>query len=141
MPVVKIDRGPQAEVQKRIIFEPATVRLVPEKHMHLAEDPVGKLGKAMDAGSVNEVFICAMLLPDDKKPQGVEFLVAALEKTHSNLKKAGEKGASKEEMEHLKVGMSVISNILTSMTGEKFGVDPAQWRKYSDGLRATSSKQ
>jgi hypothetical protein len=135
MPVVKIDRGPGAEVQKRILFEPATVRLVPEKHMHLADDPIGKLGKAMDAGSVNEVFICAMLLPEDKKSQGVELLVTALEKAHANFKKARESGSAKEE-DHLRVGMSIIGNILTSLTNEKFGVDPKKWREYADGLRS-----
>jgi hypothetical protein len=134
LPVVKIDRGPQAEVQKRIIFEPVTVRLVPKKHMHLAEDPLGKLGKAMDAGSVNEVFICALLLPEEQKAQGVELLVAALEKAHANLKKAREKGATQEE-EHLKGGMSIIGNILATLTGEKRGVDPVLWRKYADSLR------
>ena len=135
MPVVKIDRGAGAEVQKRIIFEQATVRLVPEKHMHLAEDPIGKLGKAMDAGSVNEVFICAMLLPEDQKSQGVELLVTALEKTQANLKKARESGTA-EEAERLKVGMAIIANILTTVTGEKKGMDPAEWRKYSNSLRS-----
>ena len=134
MPVVKIDRGPQAETQKRIFFEPATVRLVPTKHLHLADDPLGKLGKAMDAGSVNEVFICAMLLTDQQKPAGVELLVTALEKANANLKKAREKRSSEEEG-HLKSGMAIIANILTGLTNEKFGIDANQWRKYADGLR------
>lgn len=134
LPVVKIDRGPQAEAQKRIFFEPATVRLVPEKHMHLAGDPLGNLGKAMDAGSVNEVFICALLLTEEQRTPGVELLVAALEKAHGNLVKAREKRADKEE-EHLKTGMSIIANILTALTGEKRGIDPVSWRKYADGLR------
>ena len=134
MPVVKIDRGAGAEVQKRIIFEPATVRLVPENQMHLADDPLGKLGKAMDAGTVNEVFLCGMLLTEEQKPAGVDMLVAALEKAYANAKKAREKGATKEE-DQLKVGMAVISNILTTITGEKCGIDPVKWRKYVDGLR------
>jgi hypothetical protein len=134
LPIVKIDRGPQAEAQKRLFFEPATVRLVPQKHMHLADDPLGNLGKAMDRGTVNEVFICAMLLPENQKTMGVEFLVAALEKTNNNMKKARDKGAVKEE-EQLKVGMAVIGNILATLTGEKRGVDPALWRKYADSLR------
>jgi len=134
MPVVKINRAPGLEIQKRIYFEPATVRLVPEKHMHLAEDPLGKLGKVMDAGSVNEVFICAMLLPPDQKTPGVELLVAALEKAHEGVKKARSSGSAKDA-EQLRVGMAVIANILTTLTGEKRGVDPAQWRKYADGLR------
>ncbi|HEU4339086.1 MAG TPA: hypothetical protein VFS19_03375 [Planctomycetota bacterium] len=134
MPVVKIDRGPQAEAQKRIFFEPVTVRLVPTKHLHLADDPLGKLGKAMDAGSVNEVFICALLLTEAQKTPGVELLVAALEKANANLKKARER-RSPEEEGHLKAGMSVIANILTALTGEKLGIDPVQWRKYADGLR------
>ena len=131
MPIVKIDRGMSIETQKRIFFEPATVRLVPAKHFHLAEDPIGKLGKAMDAGSVNEVFICALLLPEKEKPQGVELLVAAIERAHANLKKA----KAMTEQEHLKAGMSVIGNILTALTGEKRGIDPVLWRKYADGLR------
>ena len=134
MPVVKIDRGPQAEAQKRIFFEPATVRLVPTKHLHLADDPLGKLGKAMDAGSVNEVFISALLLKEDEKPAGVELLVTALEKANANLKKAREKKSSEEEG-HLKGGMSIIANILTTLTGEKLGIDATQWRKYADSLR------
>ena len=139
MPVVKIDRGPGAEAQKRIFFEPATVRLVPTKHLHLAEDPLGKLGKAMDAGSVNEVFIAAMILTEEQKPAGVELLVAALEKAHANLKKAREKRAAKEE-EHLKGGMAIIANILTALTGEKLGDNPVQWRKYADSLRSGPTK-
>ena len=139
MPVVKIDRGPQAEVQKRIFFEPATVRLVPEKHKHLTDDPLGKLGKAMDAGTVNEVFMCALLLPEDQKTPGIELLVAALEKSYENLKRARDKHATKEEEYH-KTGMSIIANILTTMTGEKRGIDPISWRKYADGLR-TATKE
>ena len=139
MPVVKIDRGPQAEVQKRIFFEPATVRLVPEKHQHLTDDPLGKLGKAMDAGTVNEVFMCALLLTEEQKTPGVELLVAALEKSYDNFKKAREKGATKEA-EHLNSGLSIIANILTALTGEKRGIDPVSWRKYADGLRTTTNK-
>lgn len=134
LPVVKIDRGPQAEVQKRIIFEPVTVRLVPAKHMHLAEDPLRELGKSIDGGTVNEVFICALLLPEEQKSQGVELLVAALEKAHANLKRASEKGST-QEVDHLKGGMSIIGNILATLTGEKRGIDPVQWRKYADSLR------
>ncbi len=137
MPVVKIDRGPNAEAQKRLYFEPAMVRLVPEKHLHLAEDPLGKLGKAMDAGSVNEVFICAMLLNEEQRTPGVELLVAALEKAHAGAKKAREKGAAQEE-EHFKAGMAIVGNILATLTGEKRGADPKLWRQYADSLRTIS---
>lgn len=84
---------------------------------------------------MNEVFICAMLLPEDQKTQGVELLVAALEKAHANLRKAQEKKAA-TEAEHLKGGMAIIGNILTTLTGEKCGIDSVLWRKYADGLRS-----
>lgn len=139
MPVLKINRGMGIEVQKRIFFEPVTVKLVPRKHLHLAEDPLGKLGKAMDSASVNEVFICAMLLPDDQRPQGVELLVSALEKAAENLKKAQEKGKL-DEQEHLRNGVAIISNILTTLTAEKRGMDIKKWRQYADSLKTTVRK-
>jgi hypothetical protein len=135
MPIVKIDRGIPGETQKRIYFEPATVRLVPKNQLHLAEDPLGKLGKVMDAGTVNEVFICAMLLTEEQKTPGVELLVSALEKAHANYLKARQKNATREEEEHLKAGMSIIGNILATLTGEQRGIDPGLWRKYADSLR------
>jgi hypothetical protein len=139
MPVVKIDRGMGIEVQKRVFFEPVSIKLVPRKHLHLAEDPLGKLGKAMDSASVNEVFICAMLLPDDQKPQGVELLVSAMEKAAENLKKAQEKGKP-EEQEHLRNGLAIIGNILTTVTGEKRGMDIRKWRQYAESLKSSAKK-
>jgi hypothetical protein len=109
--------------------------------MPLADDPLGQLGKVMDHGFVNEVFICAMLLKEEQKTAGVELLVASLEKAHANLVKAVQKGATRDEEEHLKRGMSIISNILATLTGEQRGVDPVLWRKYADGLRSAPPKE
>ena len=139
LPVVKIDRGLGAEAQKRIFFEPVTVKLVPKKHLHLAEDPLGMLGKAMDAGSVNEVFICAMILSDEQRPQGIELLVSAMEKAQKGWKKAKDSGAAQEEI-HFRDAIAIVANILETVTGEKRGMDVPKWRQYADSLRSTSKK-
>jgi len=139
LPVVKVDRGFGAEAQKRIFFEPVTIKLVPKKHLHLAEDPLGMLGKAMDAGSVNEVFICAMILSDEQRPQGIELLVAAMEKAQKSWKKAKDRGEAQEEI-HFRDAIAIIANILSTVTGEKRGMEVAKWRQYADSLRSTSKK-
>ena len=139
LPVVKIDRGLGAEAQKRIYFEPVTIKLVPQKYLHLADDPLGMLGKAMDAGSVNEVFICAMILSDEQKPQGIELLVSAMEKAQKSWKKAKDSGAAQEEI-HFRDAIAIIANILGTVTGEKRGMEVAKWREYADSLRQTVKK-
>ncbi|MBI4563174.1 MAG: hypothetical protein HY716_00575 [Planctomycetes bacterium] len=130
-PVVKIDNGAWV-TRKRIYFEPATFKVVPEKYFYLSEEPLAKLGKAMDSGSVHEVFIAAMLLSEEQKPMGVEMLVAAFEKMDERWRKA----PTPEERTRAGDAMAITANVLSVVTGQKLGLEAKRWRAYADELKA-----
>lgn len=130
-PLVRIDWG-LAVSQKRLWFQPATVKVVPEKHAHLAEDPAGKLAKVIEAGTINEVFVCMKLLNDAQRPAGVEQMVALMEK----FAEKGKKAATEAERAEATKGLIFAANILSAVTGQKLGTDVKKWREYSEQLKS-----
>lgn len=105
------------KMTKRIEFAPAVVKVVPKKYAPFLENPLEWLGKAMDTGITQEVYVCARLLEGEQKAQGVEMILTAME---------GAKNA---------VGRNACAQILQVVTEQRLGVDPAKWREWWDGRR------
>jgi len=113
---MKLDYG-IGTVTKRLLFEPAVFKAVPQKHDHLLENPLKSLELTLAAGTVNEAFIAAMLISEEQKPLAVELLVKELER------------AEKAE------GRVVLAQILTTLTGHQLGLDVKRWRAYAETLK------
>lgn len=108
---------------KRILFEPAVFKVVPGKHRHMLEDPLAALDRAIGSGTVNEVFVAAMLLPEEQKVEGLARLVPQLETSQTE------------------AGRIAVGHILTVMTGRKLGTDPRKWREHLEEILADPSRK
>ncbi len=104
----KIDLG-TAATARRIVFEPAVLKVVPKKYEKDLKDPLEALGRYMDKGTVNDVFVMAMVLEKDDREKGIELLIGALRE------------AKRPE------GRSFLCQLLTFVTEQKLGPDPRKW--------------
>lgn len=94
---------------RRLQFEPAKIRLLPAKYAKFLERPVESLEKAMEGGTVQEVFICSQILEGADHTRGVELLVRWMGRAE------------------LELGRIAAAQILTAMTGQELGTDPKRW--------------
>lgn len=122
---------------KRLLFEPAAFKTVPRKHDHMLEDPLATLRKAIGAGTVNEVFIAAMLVPDASRHEAVGALVDLLEQKDREARQEDlTTGARREAVNR----REFAAHVLTNVTGEKLGSDPKKWRQYHESLIPRAKK-
>jgi len=102
------------DVTRRVIFEPAVLRLVPRKHERFVEAPLEWLKKTIASGTAQETFICSRLIPDADRGAALEALIDAMARTENR--------AYRE----------ALSWILKGMTGEALGPDPKKWREWNE---------
>jgi hypothetical protein len=127
-----------ANTTRRILFEPFTLKVVPKKHEHMIADPLGSLEKAIAAGTINEVFVAATLVADKDKPQAVVALVDLMEKADQE---AARVDATADARKKAHVAREYTVQILTSITGQRFGPDVKKWRAYADALAPDKPKK
>lgn len=96
-------------VTRRLQFEPGRVKLVPPQYVKNLENPLEALGRAMEKGTVHDVFVCTQLLPDEQKDPAAELLIKWLGKAESEK------------------GRMAAANLLASLTGQKYGTDARAW--------------
>ena len=95
---------------------------VPKKYEHLLADPLGSLARAVDVGSVAEVFICAMLAPAERKPDVIGMLVESLQRSDSVQ------------------GRATIGKMLVFLTEQKLGDDPKAWKDWWEKQKTRPAK-
>lgn len=99
-------------VTRRLQFEPGRARLVPAQYVKNLENPLEALGKAMEKGTVHDVFVCTQILPDEQKDPAAELLIKWLGKAESEK------------------GRIAAANLLAGLTGQKFGTDVRAWAEW-----------
>jgi hypothetical protein len=97
---------------RRILFESAFLRIVPKKYERFLENPLEWLGKTLESGTAQHVYICSRLLEGKDREAGVERLVKELEKSNDPKQKAA------------------LSWILKGLTGQALGEDGQAWREW-----------
>ena len=106
---------------RRLQFETATFKLVPKRYVHLVEKPLEWLSKTIETDCpAQETWICAQLLDETEKRQGLEVLVHAMAKTENALYRGS------------------MEKMLTLLTGLKLGPNPKAW---SDWLSKPAEKK
>ncbi|MDP6958129.1 MAG: hypothetical protein QF645_04880 [Planctomycetota bacterium] len=106
---IKLGAG---SMTKRIIFEPAEIMVVSKKYEPDLTDPLAGLRRAIDSGTVNDVFVLSHLLEGEQKEVGIGLLIEQLvtAKTTS--------------------GTTFLTQLLTFLTGEKLGSRGEKWVKW-----------
>lgn len=109
----KIETG-EMPILKGVNWPALTVKVVPEKYKGYLDDPLKSLGEVMDGrgvdnGTVNEVFMCAMLVEEERKEAAIALLIKALERANNNT--AGD----------------VVIHILMQVTGLRLGGRKQDW--------------
>lgn len=109
----KIETG-DMPILKGVNWPMLTVKVVPEKYKAYLDDPLKSLGDVMDGrgvdnGTVNEVFVCAMLVDEDKKDAAIALLIQALERANNN------------------TAADVVIHILMQVTGLRLGNRKQDW--------------
>jgi hypothetical protein len=109
-------------VTRRIQFEPAVLKVVPQKYSKTLEDPLGSLKRAVEdkRSRTQDVFVAALLLEGEQKEQGVSLLVEAM------------KGAERTQ------GRVWVGHLLGFMTDQKLGDD---WRKWEEWLKSRAGRK
>ena len=97
---------------RRIVFEPATVKVLPRKYEKDLANPLEALGRYIDSGTDYDVFNMAMILEGEDKEKGIELLIRVMQK------------GNKAE------GLAKLGHLLGFLTGEKLGVDPKKWMEW-----------
>jgi hypothetical protein len=103
--------APVFDIPRKLIFKPCQFYVVPKKYKHFLEDPLKWLAISIDKGTVNEVFINSVLLPEKYKDAGIELLMQALKKVN-------------------RTGKIVVCHCLHEITGKRFGADEKKWLKW-----------
>ncbi len=109
-------------ITRRIQFEPAVVRVVPKRYERFAEKPLEALGRMIDTGTFEDVFICSLLLEGEPKDQGIELLIRAM-----------------QEAKNLYM-RTRIGYLLTFMTDQRLGDDPKKWDEWNRSRSKKPSK-
>ncbi|MBI2899542.1 MAG: hypothetical protein HYY17_05115 [Planctomycetes bacterium] len=117
----KIDL-PMGALCRRIVFEPATIKVVPRKYEKDIENPLAALGRYMDSGTINDVFVAALLLDGEDKEKGMDLLIRAMRE------------AKNPE------GRAFLGRLLGFMTGRKFGADPRAWTQWWESRKSGEKK-
>ncbi len=107
----RIDLG-TIPTNRRIVFEPAVVKIVSRKYEKDLTNPLAALGRYMDGGTVNDVFVMALLLEKEDREKGIELLIGAMRHAES------------------RVGQTFLATLLTFLTEQKLGPDPRAWRAW-----------
>lgn len=68
-------------VFRRIAIDPLLVRVFPPDVDPALQDPMGFLSRALEGGEPNDIFLCGLLVPEDKREEEIKTLVAALDKS------------------------------------------------------------
>ena len=108
---------------KRIIFEPAVIRVVSKKYEPDLEDPLAGLRRAIGSGTVNDVFVLAHLLEGEQKEPGIGLLI-------------GQLSATKTE-----AGSAFLTQLLTFLTGKKLGPRREKWMEWWAGRKKTGESK
>jgi hypothetical protein len=108
----------ERDATRRIQFEPAVFRVVPERYARFLASPLESLGKTIDTGTAQDTYVCSRLLEGADKDPGAAMLVQAMSKTEN----AGYREA--------------LSWILMHLTGERFGPDPQKWQDFVEKKRS-----
>lgn len=98
-----------AGMTRRIIFEPAVIRVVAKKYEPDLADPLSGLRRAIESGTVNDVFVLSHLLEGGQKETGIGLLVAQLSSTKTE------------------AGSVFLTRLLAFLTGEKIGPRGDKW--------------
>jgi hypothetical protein len=107
----KIQLG-AGSMTKRIIFEPAEIKVVSKKYEPDLADPLAGLRRAIDSGTVNDVFVLAHLLEGEQKEVGIGLLIEQLSTAKTTS------------------GSTFLIQLLTFLTGEKIGPRAEKWVKW-----------
>lgn len=107
----KVELG-EISTTRRIVFEPATIKVLPRKHEKDLANPLEALGRYIDSGTDYDVFNMAMILEGEDREKGIELLIRVMQK------------ANKAE------GLAKLAHLLGFLTGEKLGVDPKKWLEW-----------
>jgi hypothetical protein len=100
------------ETAVRVAFPPVRVRVVPAAAAGFLRDPLFSFRQALDQGSMNDVFLCGMLLePGPAQDEAVGKLVAELPGL-------------------VPAGRSMVGYLLGFMTGQRFGVNAGAWQAW-----------
>lgn len=94
---------------KRVVFQTATLWVVPRRYEKDLKDPLAGLARSMKSGTVNEVFVLAHLLEGKEKSEGIGMLISALRQAKTA------------------AGRNFLCQLLTSLTGVKLGAMPRRW--------------
>ncbi len=97
---------------KRIIFEPAVIRVVAKKYEPDLADPLAGLRRAIQSGTVNDVFVLAHLLDGEQKETGIGLLIEQLSESKTS------------------AGSAFLTQLLTFLTGENLGPRREKWVKW-----------
>lgn len=100
----------------RVIFKPVDVRVVPRADAGLLTDPLFSLRRAVDEGSVQQVFLSGMLLDGKERDEAVGILIDLLPSLNVT-------------------GRGITCYLLGFMTGEKFGSNVKGWQAWRDSKR------
>ncbi|MBI5359101.1 MAG: hypothetical protein HZA48_00795 [Planctomycetes bacterium] len=68
---------------REIVSNSMTVKVFPVKLDDLRKQPLALLGKVLDKGNADEIFICSLLVNEEDKPAAEEMLMVALNKAES----------------------------------------------------------
>lgn len=99
-------------ITRRIQFEPAVVRILPKRFEKFLDNPLHWLGKMIDDGDPQQIYVCSQLLEGDDKDKGAEKLINLLAKSNTLTSK------------------TYAANILTALTGVSLGNDPRRWESW-----------
>lgn len=106
------------ETDRKIAFDPATIRIVPKGYRDRIGNPLAALTKAIDSGTVQDVFIAAVMLGDEQKKTGIDLLITTLKNA---------RGA----------GAQSVMRALGVLTGEDFGLDARKWIEWWENRAKT----
>jgi hypothetical protein len=98
-------------------LEPASVRALRENYEHLADDPVARIGQAVEKNSPVHLVTAAALVPPERRGDAVDLLVDAIE------------GARAIDW--------AIYGALHYLTGVQLCRDPDAWRAWWPRVRET----
>ena len=99
-------------ITRRILFEPATVKILPKKYGRFMDNPLEWLEKMIAEGDPQEIYVCTQLLEGADRDRGTEMLIQLLSKSNTLTSK------------------TYAANLLTALTGQNLGIDSRRWENW-----------
>lgn len=106
--------GADFRTMKRIVFSPATLRIVSGRYASMTERPFESFLGLLESGNMNEIFSAAMLLEGEERFEALDRLIAVLE-------------GSRADQPGLR---TILPNMLYQLTDQRLGIEPKPWRDW-----------